>query len=121
MHIFRKGGDRMTRLIVLALLLISGGAFAQQKPVQTGDLATRGLSEKDYPRVKQLAPGVYSYEPAGPADPPGLMTTNSLVVVTGGGVIVADGQANVPAVERMIAEIRKLTPEPIKYVVVCSD
>lgn len=107
--------------ILAALLLLAGPALAQQKPIQTGDLATRGLSEKDYPQVKQLAPGVYSYEAAGPADPPGLMTTNSLVVITNDGVIVADGQGNVPAAERMIAEIRKLTPQPIKYVVVCSD
>lgn len=107
--------------ILAALLLLAAPAFAQQKPIQTGDLATRGLSEKDYPQVKELAPGVYSYEAAGPADPPGLMTTNSLIVVTGEGVIVADGQGNVPAAERMIAEIRKLTPQPIKYLVVCSD
>ncbi len=107
--------------ILAALLMFAAPAFAQQKPVQTGDLATRGLSEKDYPQVKELAPGVYSYEAAGPADPPGLMTTNSLIVVTAEGVVVADGQGNVPAAERMIAEIRKLTPQPIKYVVVCSD
>lgn len=111
----------MIRLLAAALLFLAPAALAQQKPIQTGDLATRGLSEKDYPQVKQLAPGVYSYEAAGPADPPGLMTTNSLIVVTGGGVVVADGQGNVPAAERMIAEIRKLTAEPIKYVVVCSD
>lgn len=110
----------MIRMLT-ALLLFATPAFAQSKPVQTGDLATRGLSEKDYPQVKELAPGVYSYEAAGPADPPGLMTTNSLIVVTSAGVIVADGQGNVPASERMIAEIKKLTPQPIKYVVVCSD
>lgn len=107
--------------ILAVLLLLAVPAAAQQKPIQTGDLATRGLSEKDYPQVKQLAPGVYSYEAAGPADPPGLMTTNSLIVVTGAGVTVADGQGNVPAAERMIAEIVKLTREPIRYVVVCSD
>lgn len=49
------------------------------------------------------------------------MTTNSLIVVTTDGVIVADGQGSVAATERMIAEIKKLTPQPIKYVVVCSD
>lgn len=107
--------------ILAALLLFAVPVLAQTKPIQTGDLATRGLSEKDYPQVKELAPGVYSYEAAGPADPPGLMTTNSLIVVTGEGVLVADGQGNVPAAERMIAEIRKLTPQPVKYLVVCSD
>ena len=106
---------------LMILLLFSSGAFAQSNLIQTGDLATRGLKESDFPRVKQLAPGVYTYEAAGPADPPGLMTTNSLIVIGKDGVIVADGQGNVPAVERMIAEIKKLTAAPIKYVVVCSD
>ena len=103
------------------LLLPVCHVFAQDSRVQTGDLATRGLSAKDFPRVKQLAPGVYSYEEAGPADPPGLMTTNSLIVVTKDGVLVADGQANVGAVDKMIAEIKKLTDQPIKYVVICSE
>ncbi len=114
----------LVRAMILMLLFASrpeGGAIAQSNLIQTGDLATRGLKDSDFPRVKELAPGVYSYEAAGVADPPGLMTTNSLIVVTTGGVIVADGQGSVPAVERMIAEIRKLTPQPIKYVVVCSD
>ena len=106
---------------VILLLLFTGNAFAQANLIQTGDLATRGLKESDFPRVKELAPGVYTYEAAGVADPPGLMTTNSLIVVTSEGVIVADGQGSMAATERMIAEIRKLTPQPIKYVVVCSD
>ncbi len=106
---------------IILLLLFTGNAFAQANLIQTGDLATRGLKESDFPRMKELAPGVYTYEAAGVADPPGLMTTNSLIVVTSEGVIVADGQGSMAATERMIAEIRKLTPQPIKYVVVCSD
>ncbi|MHB1205274.1 MAG: MBL fold metallo-hydrolase [Rhodospirillaceae bacterium] len=106
---------------LMLMLLFMGHAFAQSNLIQTGDLATRGLKESDFPRVKQLAPNVYAYEAAGPADPPGLMTTNSLIVVGPDGVIVADGQGSVPAVEKMITEIKKLTRAPIKYVVICSD
>ena len=107
--------------VLLALFLAATPAFTASAPIQTGDLATRGLSAKDFPRMTQLAPGVYSYEEAGPADPPGLMTTNSLIVVSKDGVLVADGQGNVAAVDKMIAEIKKLTAQPIKYVVICSE
>jgi glyoxylase-like metal-dependent hydrolase (beta-lactamase superfamily II) len=49
------------------------------------------------------------------------MTTNSLIVTTKDGVLVADGQADNAAVERMITEIKKLSDKPIKYVVICSE
>jgi hypothetical protein len=37
--------------------------------VQTGDPAKRGLAPTDFPRTKQLAPGVYSYEALRAGDP----------------------------------------------------
>ncbi len=49
------------------------------------------------------------------------MTTVSLFVVTTDGVLVADGQGNVAQTKEMVDAIAKITPQPIKYVVICSD
>lgn len=104
-------------IIILSLVM---AAYAQT-PVQTGDPAKRGLKESDFPRTKKLAEGVYSYEALRAGDPAGFMTTNSLIVVTTDGVLVADGQGNVKQAQEMVDAIKKLTPQPIKYVVICSD
>src|SRR5215475_3873424 len=72
--------------VALTLLLFAlTAAHAQtEKLIQTGDPAKRGLKESDFPRTKQLAPAVYSYEALRGGDPGGFMTTNSLIVVTTG-------------------------------------
>src|SRR5207244_12243409 len=72
-------------------------------------------------RTNQVAPGVYTYEALRAGDPGGFMTTNSLFVVTTDGVLVADGQGNVQQAKEMVDKIAKITPQPIKYVVICSD
>ena len=87
----------------------------------TGDVAKRGLKESDFPRTKQLAPGVYSYEALRNGDPGGKMTTVSLIVISNDGVLVADGQGNAAQTKEMVDWIAKTTPQPIKYVVVGSD
>jgi cyclase len=89
--------------------------------VKTGDRAKRGLATPDFPRAKQLAPNVYSYEALRGGDPGGQMTTVSLIVITNDGVLVADGQGNVDQTREMVAWIAKTTMQPIKYVVICSD
>jgi glyoxylase-like metal-dependent hydrolase (beta-lactamase superfamily II) len=89
--------------------------------MNTGDPVKRGLAERDFPRARQLAPGVYSYEALRAGDPGGKMTTVSLIVVTSDGVIVADGQGNVDQTKEMVDWIAKTTPQPIKYVVIGSD
>lgn len=89
--------------------------------MQTGDVAKRGLRPADFPRTRQLAPGVYSYEALRAGDPGGQMTTVSLIVISNEGVLVADGQGNVAQTQEMVDWIRKTTNQPIKYVVVCSD
>lgn len=104
---------------VTALLLTSAATLAGQ--VATGDVAKRGLTSKDFPRTRQLVPGVYSYEALRAGDPGGQMTTNSLIVITNDGVLVADGQGNVAQTREMVDWIKKTTSQPIKYVVVCSD
>ncbi len=109
--------------ITILMLLLITAAYAQngQKLVQTGDPFKRGLKESDFPRTKMLAPGVYSYEALRMGDPGGFMTTVSLFVVTTDGVLVADGQGNVKQAQEMVDAIAKITPQPIKYVVICSD
>ena len=89
--------------------------------MQTGDVAKRGLKATDFPRARQLAPGIYSYEALRAGDPGGQMTTVSLIVISNDGVLVADGQGNVAQTQEMVDWIKKTTSQPIKYVVVCSD
>ncbi len=89
--------------------------------VRTGDPTARGLSVSDFPRVKELAPNVYSYEQLRGVGGDEPFTTVSMFVVTDEGVLVADGQGNTEETKRMIDEIAKITEQPITHVVVCSD
>ena len=89
-------------------------------PVRTADPFKRGLTEADFPRIQQLAPGVYSYEQLRAAGEE-LFTTVSMFVVTDEGVLVADGQGSFEETARMVEEIGEVTDQPITHVVVCSD
>ena len=89
-------------------------------PARTADPFQRGLTEADFPRVQELAPGVYSYEQLRAAGEE-LFTTVSMFVVTDEGVLVADGQGNFEETARMVEEIGKLTDQPITHVVIASD
>ncbi len=89
-------------------------------PVRTADPFQRGLAETDFPRIQELAPGVYSYEQLRAAGEE-LFTTVSLFVVTDEGVLVADGQGNVEETALMVEKIGEVTDQPITTVVVCSD
>ena len=113
---------RLVTTTILGLTLVGApthASFAQV--VQTADVARRGLTERDFPRARQLAPGVYSYEALRGGDPGGKMTTVSLIVITSDGVLVADGQGNATQTREMVDWIAKTTSQPIKYVVICSD
>jgi glyoxylase-like metal-dependent hydrolase (beta-lactamase superfamily II) len=109
------------RLTVACALIASLGAGVQAQQQKTGDVAKRGLKPSDFPRTRQLAPGIYSYEALRAGDPGGQMTTVSLIVISNDGVLVADGQGNVAQTKEMVDWIRKTTTQPIKYVIVCSD
>src|SRR6266852_334955 len=112
----------MKRLLgCIAISSFIGGTAAGEGLVQTGDPMKRGLKESDFPRTKKLAEGIYTYEALRPGDPGGFMTTNSLIVITSDGVLLADGQGNAKQTQEMIAAIAKLTPQPIKFFVICSD
>src|SRR5262249_2839449 len=94
-------------------------ALHAQAPIRTADITVRGLKPADFPRITKLADGVYAYEQIDPTKR--IVTANNLVVVTGDGVLVAEGQGTVENVKRLVADIAPLTPQPIKYVVTCSE
>jgi cyclase len=100
----------------IALLLFS--LFAQD-PVRTADITLRGLKPADFPRVTKLADNVYSFEQIDPTKR--TVTVNNLIVVTPDGVLIAESQGTIDNVKRLVAEVAKLTPTPIKYVVVGSE
>jgi glyoxylase-like metal-dependent hydrolase (beta-lactamase superfamily II) len=115
----------MNRFIAAAFIacITAAAVSAQSSTSQaaTGDPAKRGLTTKDFPRAKQLTPGVYSYEALRAGDPGTFMTTVSLIVITNDGVLVVDGQGNVDQTRAMVDWIKKTTTQPIRYVVIGSD
>jgi len=105
-----------------AVSLVIGAARGQAQIVRTADATVRGFSESDFPRLKKLAENVYAYEDLnGSIDGNLAFTTNSLIVVTTDGVLVADGQGSVAKTKRLVDAIGRLTTQPIRYVVVCAD
>jgi len=98
-----------------------GGAPTSDRAslVRTGDYAERGLKPSDFPRVRKLTDNVYTFEQIDPTKR--IVTVNNLIVVTTDGVLVAESQGTVENTKRLLAEIAKLTPQPVKYVVVGSE
>ena len=88
--------------------------------LRTADPYARGYTDDDFPRVRELAPGVYSYEQLRSAGDE-RFTTVSMFVVTDEGVLVADGQGSPAETRRLIETIAGITNQPITDVVVCSD
>lgn len=101
-------------VVVFALLLA-----AQQPVVRTADPVKRGLKDGDIPRIVKVADNVYTYEDFHSGAEK--FTTDSLIVVTKAGVLVADGQGSVAATKAMVDAIAKITPAPITHVVIASD
>lgn len=90
--------------------------------VRSADISRNELTARDFPRWQELAPNVYAYEDLHSPDPNGVVfNTVSLIVVTADGVTVMDGQGDVPQTQLLIDNIKKLTPQPIKYVLIASD
>ena len=87
---------------------------------RTADPSTRGFGEEDFPRVQELAPGVYSYEALRSAGAE-RFTTVSLFVVSDEGVLVADGQGSPEETRRLVEAIGRVTDQPITHVVIASD
>jgi glyoxylase-like metal-dependent hydrolase (beta-lactamase superfamily II) len=115
----------MTSPLAAAVLFGPALAFVlctpphDQRPIRTADITIRGLKASDFPRTRKLAENVYSYEQIDPTKR--TITVNNLIVVTRDGVLVADSQGTVENTRRLVADIARLTPQPIKYVVVGSE
>ena len=88
--------------------------------VRTADPTKRGLSESDFPRVQELASGVYSYEQLRSAGDE-RFTTVSFIVASSAGVLVADGQGSLEETKRLVDEVAKLSSAPITHLVIGSD
>jgi cyclase len=118
---------RLCRLCLLATLLQTVACGPEGLPggddagyVATADPEARGLTEADFPRVREVAPDVYSYEQLRSAGDE-RFTTVSLIVVTDEGVLVADGQGSEEETARLVATIEGITERPIRHVVISSD
>lgn len=96
-------------------------ARAQQTTpvVRTADPAKRGFKDSDFPRLVKVTDNVYTYEDwhSGAEK----FTTTNLIVVTPEGVLVADAQGSAAQTQGLVTAIAKLTPAPIKFVVIASD
>ena len=101
-------------LIMVAIAPLSG-----QGPTRTADITLRGLTAADFPRVTKLADNVYAYEQIDPTKR--TVTVNNLIVVTSAGVLIAESQGTVDNVKRLVADVAKITTQPIKFVVVGSE
>src|SRR5262245_12743643 len=101
------------------LVAASTSLLLAQAVVRTADPAKRGLKESDFPRTVKVSDNVYTYEDFHAGDEK--FTTTNMFVVTDEGVLVADGQGSPAATKGLVDAIAKVTPAPIKYVVVCSD
>ncbi len=113
-------------MLVALIALAAAPAFAQAErergsraSIRTGDIDVRGLTAADFPRVRKLVENVYSYEQIDPTKR--TVTVNNLIVVTTDGVLIAESQGTVANVQRLVADVATLTPQPIKYVVVGSE
>ena len=87
--------------------------------VRTADPAKRGLEESDFPRTVKVTSNVYTYEDFHAGDEK--FTTTDMFVVTDDGVLVADGQGSPAATKGLVDAIARVTPKPIRFVVIASD
>ncbi|WP_157994352.1 MBL fold metallo-hydrolase [Peristeroidobacter agariperforans] len=107
---------------LLAGLMSVAALASGPDSVRSSALADNGLKKEDFPRWQQVGSDAYIFEGVHSPDPNGtLFTTVSLVVITKEGVLVVDGQGNVPESQQLIDQIKKVTSQPVKYVVVGSD
>jgi len=110
---------RAGRLAICLCTPLLATTSLAQPVVRTADPIKRGLKDSDFPRTMKVTDNVYTYEDfhAGAEK----FTTTNMFVVTEDGVLVADGQGSAAETQALVDAIRTVTPQPIKYVVVCSD
>ncbi|MEP6835112.1 MAG: hypothetical protein ABJB74_17125 [Gemmatimonas sp.] len=105
-----------TVVLVASLLTVSLRSMASAQE-RTAYPEKRGLKLSEFPRLIKLANNVYGYEEI---RSPGF-TTVSMIVVGSKGVLIADGQGSVAAMQTMLDKIKTVTTQPIKWYVVGSD
>src|ERR671936_65827 len=108
----------MTRRLVLIVATLASAIVSAATQVRTADPVKRGFKLTDFPRTVKVTDTVYTYEDFHAGDEK--FTTTNMFVVTDDGVLVADGQGSPAATNGLVDAIAKVTPQPIKYVVICS-
>ncbi|HEY4215822.1 MAG TPA: MBL fold metallo-hydrolase [Gemmatimonadaceae bacterium] len=106
---------RFGAMAALACALVTAPGATQAQDAPSVSVPTPG-----YPRLTKLAPNVYGYEEMQSLDR-GLFSTGVMFVVTNDGVLLVDGMANPTATKEVVDAIAKVTPKPIKWVVIGSD
>jgi cyclase len=101
-------------MLLFVVLIVANGQV-----VRTADPAKRGLKESDFPRTIKVSANVYTYEDFHSGAEK--FTTTNMFVVTDDGVLLADAQGSVAATKGLLDAIRKVTPKPLKQVVIASD
>ena len=101
----------------LSAALVFCASVSSVAQVRTAYPEKRGFQLSEFPRVVRLAENVYGYEEI---RQPGF-TTVSLFVVGNDGVLIADGQGNAAATQKLLDAIAKITPKPVKWYIVGSD
>lgn len=113
---------KVMSVIVAALACAAVSAAQGAEMPKSGLIAARGLTEKDFPRYKTIEPNIYVYEDTHSPDPDGaVLGTVSLIVVTNDGIVLLDGQGDPMDGKRLVDSLKKISPLPLKYVVVASD
>ena len=108
----------MKKLIaVLGVCAVFAVPLPVAAQVRTAYPEKRGFKLSEFPRTIKLADNVYGYEEI---RQPGF-TTVSLFVVGADGVLVADGQGSPAATQKMLDEVARVTPKPVKWYIVGSD
>ena len=107
----------MRTLPALLTAFVLSVATLSALQIRTAYPEKRGFKLSEFPRVIKLADNVYGYEDI---RQPGF-TTVSLFVVGNDGVLIADGQGSTAATQKMLDEIAKVTPKPVKWYIVGSD
>ena len=99
--------------LLAAVALLAAGGLQAQYAQELGKLAPEALKSGAKPQpiqVKQVAPDLYFYWNDG--------SSNSVFLVTDEGVLVIDTQQHPVDARRLLAEIRKVSDKPVKWVVV---
>ena len=110
-------------LLAVAAMMPFAFAFAparaaENTKVSNAAIEARGLTLADFPRWKAVASNIYAYEGFHPSK---VMNTVSLIVVTNDGVVLVDAMGDPDQGQKLVDNIKKLTPQPVKYLIVGSD